>query len=91
MNEQKTELQIKYLKYPACKIETQSSKDPSVENNAERSILDVDWDLRFIPNFYPKEGWKVKDKFDGREYEITNPAVEIGRGQGILIKTRLVQ
>lgn len=91
MNEKKTELQVKYPSYPACKIETPSNKDPKVENNAERTVLEVDWDLRYIRGFYPTKGWILKDRFDGRKYEVTNPAVEIGRAQGILVKTRLVQ
>lgn len=91
MNEEKTELQVKYSSYPARKIETPSNKDPKVENNAERAILEVDWDLRYIPNFYPTEGWELQDKFDGRKYLVTNPAVEIERAKGILVKTRLVE
>jgi hypothetical protein len=90
-NEKKTEMQVKYPSYPACKIERTLTDDQSVQGNVERAVLDVEWDLRFIPNFFLGAGWQVRDIFDGRKYNVVAPSSEINRAEGILIRTKLVE
>ena len=90
-NEKKTELQVKYTNYPASKIERTLTDDQNVDGNVERAILDTEWDLRYIPNFFLGSGWQVKDLFDGRKYSVVAPSSEINRGEGILIRTKLVE
>lgn len=89
--------QIVYDKYPAHKLEKATAQDN--ENASQRviSILSIDWDLRFIPSLIRNQEqtinntWILKDLTDNRTYKVVAPASEIGRGDGILIKTELVE
>lgn len=95
--EQGTAEKVVFTRYPACKLENIGAQDN--ENSKQRviSVLLVDWDLRFIPQLVRDPGktinntWKLRDLFDNRIYKVVAPAAEIGRGDGILVKTELVE
>lgn len=89
--------EVVYDKYPAHKLEKSSAQDNENSNQRVISILSVDWDLRFIPLLIRDKDktinntWTLKDLTDNRTYKVVAPASEIGRGDGILIKTELVE
>lgn len=92
VNEQSTgELIIKYDNFPACRLDKILATDEEVVSNASRSILAVDYEIRFIPGLDIETSWVIKDLFDGRIYKIVSPVSEIGRREGLLIKTEYVE
>jgi len=83
--------------YPAHKLEKVNAQDNENSKQHVISLLTVEWDLRFIPQLIRdpettiNNTWKLRDLTDNRVYKVVAPATEIGRGQGILIKTELVE
>jgi repressor of nif and glnA expression len=85
------ELVIKFDNFPACRLDNVQTADKEVVSNSLRSILSVDYEIRFIPGLDIKTSWVIKDLFDGRTYKIVAPVSEIGRQQGLLIKAEFVE
>ena len=83
--------------YPAHKLEKVTAQDNENSKQHVFSLLTVEWDLRFIPQLVRvpettiNNTWRLKDLTDNRVYKVVAPATEIGRGDGILIKTELVE
>ncbi|MCE6992099.1 hypothetical protein [Dyadobacter sp. CY323] len=90
-NEEKNEFEVKYSGFPACKLERNTTQDDNLTQNVSRAILSLDWELRYVPGLELATGWKFKDVYNGLVYNVVAPIAEIGRGQGYLVKTELVQ
>lgn len=83
--------EIVYSGYPACRLEKEYSGTEGIDNGVRRSELRVDWDLRFIPILHIKPDWKLKDLTDGIVYRVIAPSIDIGRRNGLLVKTEIIE
>jgi hypothetical protein len=83
--------ELVYDKFPAHRKENARQIEESVQNNSSRSALIVEWELRFIPGLDIKTDWMIKDIFSSKSYKVISPSAEIGRREGILVRTEILE
>ncbi|MET7253462.1 hypothetical protein [Dyadobacter fermentans] len=91
VNESKTGDELVYDNFPAYRKEPGSVEEDNEKRNASRSVTSVDWEIHFIPGLDIETGWKIKDIFSGKLYNVVADATEIERRKRILIKTELAK
>jgi hypothetical protein len=91
-NEKHTAWENVIERMPAGKIDRNSgAKEELEQKSAVRSEIFQDWEIRFIgASNIPKATWRLIDEF-GFVHNLIAAPIEIGRRQGWLLKTMLVQ
>lgn len=59
------------------------------EAGAENSEVETDWKLRWQPNLNLTAETRIKER-DGTTHEVVTPPMEIGRREGLKLRTRRV-
>lgn len=90
-NEPLTSQEVVYSNFPAKKFDLPSGDGESKDGNIVQVKIEIDWEIRFIPGLTIDTTWKIRDMHDGQVYEITSPPTEVGRREGIKLKTKVVQ
>ncbi|MCF0060123.1 head-tail adaptor protein [Dyadobacter chenwenxiniae] len=85
------EMKVVYTGVAANREDTSKTDAEDVVSNVMRSILFYDYRIRFMVGLDIKTSWQIKDLFDGRIYKIIAPVSEVGRREGLLIKTQYIE
>lgn len=83
--------EVAYSNFPAHRKENVTADNENLNGRVIQASNIIEWELRFIPAMGISTAWKLKDLHDGRTYDIISPVTEIGRRQGLRVKTMILE
>ncbi len=89
-NEPETDFTTVISGLPAGRTQKDSGGKEDLEGAAVRSLMGVDWQVRYFGTTHPKANWRLIDEY-GTTHNIVSPPIEIGRRKGWILKTEVVQ
>lgn len=90
-NEPQTVLVPVVANLPAFKSKEPTGGKEGLElDKALRSEIDQEWKVRYFGSEMPKSNWVLIDEY-GIRYQVISPATEIGKRQGWVLKTKVVE
>jgi hypothetical protein len=89
-NETNTVWEVVLQQVPARRTEGVSSEKEGLEGAIMRASGEYEWETRYLGSIRPRANWRLVDHY-GEVYDCIAPPMEMGRRQGWVFKTRLMQ